>query len=110
MMMTVRNPFQHILVSAQAEDRRPTETDHQAKDNPFKLDLIAACICENIKAGIAMVKEAIKQPFQLLADSFFPTVAILENLRNPFMINRMQTALISSAQKTSRGLSVPVYK
>src|SRR5437762_2009847 len=109
-MMTVRNPFQHILISARAEDNRKTDADKQEKTNPFKLDLLAVCIRENIKAAVALVKNAVKQPFQLLADSFFPAMAILENLRNPFMIHRMQVVLVSSARQASRGLSAPIYK
>lgn len=110
--MTVQNPFQHILVSAIAEDKRDWDADHRSqeaeqKTNPFRLDLMAVCIMENIKAGIVMAKKLAKQPFQLVVDTFFPTVAILENLRNPKVMKSMQNALIKSALKASKGLSAP---
>jgi hypothetical protein len=109
--MTAQNPFENILTLAYTEDsRQDTESDYREQNNPFKLNLISACISENIKAVVKMVKGAIKQPFQLLADVFFPTMAILEGLRlQPALVKASGTNLRNLAQKTSFGLPSPYH-
>ena len=110
--MSIKQPFKDIFLVALDENNRPSgqeDADHRAQDNPFKLNLLSACITENIKAVVAMVKQAVKQPFQLLADVFFPTIAILETLRQPALLKATGSNLARMARQTSHGLPSPYY-
>lgn len=106
--MNLKNPFNQVLkIITTEDDRKDSESnDYQARENPipFRLDLMSACIMENIKAGIKLAKKMVKQPFQKLADCFFATTAILEGMQNQMAMNSMQTCLVkSSRQSNHRG-------
>lgn len=109
--MSIKNPFQQAIKLINIEEiRKPADAednDYQARENPipFKLDLMAACIMENIKAVIKLAKKSVKQPFQKIADCFFSTVATIDALSNPKAMYAMQTCLVSSAKRSSRGVN-----
>jgi predicted ABC-type transport system involved in lysophospholipase L1 biosynthesis ATPase subunit len=92
--MTTQDPFAQTI---HAEDNSATETWTETKDqkdsqNPFKDALASCCIMEHIKAGLNIAKEAVTQPFELVADVALSSFATLESLKNLDLLDKLEQA------------------
>lgn len=92
------NPF---LEAATSENNDATETWTETKDqkntvkkNPFMDALASCCIMEHIKAGLNIAKEAVTQPFGIVADVAFTTLATLESLKDLNLLETLERAFL----------------
>ncbi|MBI1275466.1 hypothetical protein GC177_05800 [bacterium] len=103
------NPFNderalNLAFQEQWREEKEDNTEKRTLEDTFKdAALMFSALIEHAKAGLLKAKDAVKQPFSVVADAYFTTVAIMDQIKTHGLVSTVESIVSQlSSQEAGR--------